>query len=218
MKQQYLILYIRVIFIKIQTAAVNLLAHAFLSFNNPPVLVGNMISDYVKGKKQFSYPVAIQQGISLHRAIDSFTDEHPATKAAKEFFRPAYRLYAGACVDVVYDHFLANDVQQFSDENELKQVAENTYTILEQNTAYLPEKMLAMLPYMRSQNWLYHYRFKFGIEKSFGGLIRRSAYLTDSATAFAVFEKQYDELQQCYRFFFPEVKKMAADWLQQSAL
>jgi acyl carrier protein phosphodiesterase len=27
--------------------------------------------------------------------IDTFTDEHPATKEAKEFFRPHYRLYSG---------------------------------------------------------------------------------------------------------------------------
>jgi acyl carrier protein phosphodiesterase len=193
---------------------VNLLAHAYLSFDQPPLLVGNMISDYVKGKKQFLYPPAIQRGITLHRAIDTFTDEHVATKAAKEFFRPAYRLYAGACVDVVYDHFLANDADQFINEEALKEFAEKTYKHLEQYQLHMPEKFLAMLPYMRSQNWLYHYRFKFGIEKSFGGLIRRSAYLTDSAPAFAVFEKHYDELQQCYNQFFPGVKKMAMEWLK----
>ena len=192
----------------------NLLAHAYLSFDEAPILVGNMISDYVKGKKQFLYPPAIQRGISLHRAIDAFTDAHEATREAKEFFRPAYRLYAGACVDVVYDHFLANDVNEFKDEAALKQLAENTYTHLEANQQHLPEKFLAMLPYMRSQNWLYHYRFKFGIEKSFGGLIRRSAYLTDSAPAFAVFEKHYDQLQQSYNHFFPEVKQLATAWLQ----
>ena len=47
----------------------NLLAHAYLSFNNPPVLVGNMISDYVKGKKKFLYDPAIQKGIELHRVV-----------------------------------------------------------------------------------------------------------------------------------------------------
>ena len=42
-----------------------------------------MISDFVKGKKQFDYPINIQKGIQLHRAIDTFTDQHHATKAAK---------------------------------------------------------------------------------------------------------------------------------------
>ena len=83
----------------------NYLAHAYLSFNDPEILVGNMISDFVKGKKKFDYPIRIQSGITLHRMIDTFTDEHPATKEAKEFFRAYYRLYSGAFIDVVYDHF-----------------------------------------------------------------------------------------------------------------
>ncbi len=73
-----------------------------------------MISDFVKGKKKFDYPVAIHNGIMLHRYIDTFTDEHEATKEAKQVFRPAYRLYSGAFVDVVYDHFLATDENEFT--------------------------------------------------------------------------------------------------------
>ena len=72
-----------------------------------------MISDYVKGKTKFDYPVGIQKGIHLHRLIDEFTDAHPVTAKAKSFFRPQYRLYSGAFIDVVYDHFLALDQKQF---------------------------------------------------------------------------------------------------------
>jgi acyl carrier protein phosphodiesterase len=192
----------------------NLLAHAYLSFNDPGILAGNMISDYVKGKKKFLYPDIVQQGIALHRAIDSFTDNHPATKEAKEFFRSSYRLYSGACVDVVYDHFLANDSNEFQNEEALQSFAAITYSMLTENEIHLPEKFAVMLPYMQSQNWLYNYRFRFGIEQSFGGLVRRSAYLTDSYTAFRIFEDNYEGLEACYQHFFPAVKKMAADWFQ----
>jgi hypothetical protein len=65
----------------------NYLAHAYLSFNDSNLLLGNMISDYVKGKKKFDYPIKIQQGIHLHRLIDEFTDFHPITKEAKQFFK-----------------------------------------------------------------------------------------------------------------------------------
>jgi acyl carrier protein phosphodiesterase len=66
----------------------NYLAHAWLSFNQPEILVGNMISDFVKGKKRFSFSERIQQGIMLHRSIDEFTDAHDATKKAKQFLKP----------------------------------------------------------------------------------------------------------------------------------
>ena len=38
----------------------NYLAHAYLSFGNEDILVGNMISDFVKGKKKYDYSITIQ--------------------------------------------------------------------------------------------------------------------------------------------------------------
>ena len=193
----------------------NYLAHAYLSFNQPSILVGNMISDFVKGKKKFDYADEIQKGITLHRAIDDFTDTHPATHEAKQFFRPQYRLYAGAFIDVVYDHFLANDNNQFATSEDLQSFSENTYTQLFDNFNALPENFRKMLPYMKEQNWLYNYQFTHGIEKSFEGLVRRAAYLTESKIAFTLFNENYIELEKCYHVFFPELKNFAAYHLKQ---
>lgn len=186
----------------------NLLAHAYLSFEQPELLVGNMISDYVKGKKQYDYPLGIQQGIRLHRAIDSFTDSHPATARGKAVFRPVVGLYAGAFMDVVYDHFLALDNSQL-DETGWQQFTARVYASLNNQEGFLPEKFARMLPYMQTQDWLYNYRFTWGIEKSFGGLVRRAAYLTESTPAFELFLANLPLLADCYNEFFPAVKKMA---------
>ncbi len=185
----------------------NYLAHAYLSFYNPEILAGNMISDYIKGKKQFDYPVAIQKGIQLHRAIDYFTDTHAATQELKSFFRPQYRLYSGAFADVVYDHFLANDIQQFNTEADLKQFATATYNLLEPFSVFFPLPFQKMFPYMKEYNWLYNYRYAWGIEKSFGGLVGRAAYLTESEKAFEIFNSHYAAMQICYNNFFPDLKK-----------
>jgi acyl carrier protein phosphodiesterase len=194
----------------------NLLAHAYLSFNNPPILVGNMISDYVKGKKKFSYDPLIQKGIQLHRVIDDFTDRHPETQEAKYFFKADYRLYAGAFVDVVYDHFLANDSVQFKADDALNLFAQHTYTELEIYKQVMPERFAKMLPYMQSQNWLYNYRYHQGIERSFEGLVKRAAYLDESAIAFKIFNEAYASLQACYLNFFPDLKLLAETWVKEN--
>ncbi len=186
----------------------NYLAHAYLSFNNTDILVGNMISDFVKGKKQFDYPLPIQKGIRLHRAIDQFTDEHPATRAAKQYFKPAVGLYAGAFVDIVYDHFLALDNNELPESN-WKVFADDVYKKLATQQKHLPEKFAKMLPYMSSQNWLYNYRFTWGMENSFGGLVRRAAYLSDASDAFILFTEHYTALQKQYTVFFPQLKAFA---------
>jgi acyl carrier protein phosphodiesterase len=193
----------------------NYLAHAYLSFDQPEILVGNMISDFVKGKKRYDYPEGIQLGITLHREIDRFTDEHAALKNAKEIFRPAYRLYAGALVDVVLDHFLAVDKNEFTEEK-LHLFTKETYDALATYAEFFPEKFSAMFPYMRSQDWLFNYRHHWGIEKSLGGLVRRSRYMTESETAFRLFTENYTVFENCYRVFFPEVKKFAAGFLQKN--
>lgn len=189
----------------------NLLAHAYLSFNEPYILAGNMINDYVKGKKKFDYPIAIQRGMTLHRAIDEFTDTHPATIEAKQFFRPQYRLYAGAFVDVLYDHFLANDASQFADENALENFCTQTYSQLQNNLPLLPLKFQQVFPYMKTQNWLYNYRLKTGIEKGFNGLVKRAAYLSESVIAFSIFNEQYAQFQLCYNEFFPALKNFSLE-------
>jgi acyl carrier protein phosphodiesterase len=193
----------------------NFLAHAHLSFNQPGILVGNMISDFVKGKKQFEYPALIQKGIQLHRAIDNFTDTHDVTQQVKLFFKPQYRLYAGAFADVVYDHFLANDVTAFSTEADLKQFALSTYAILDNNFEVLPGNFQAILPYMKEYDWLYNYKNKWGIQKSFNGLVRRSSYLVESDIAFEIFNEHYASLDALYHEFYPDIKNFAAHHLQQ---
>jgi acyl carrier protein phosphodiesterase len=192
----------------------NYLAHAYLSFNQPAIVAGNMISDFIKGKKQLDYPDDIRKGITLHRAIDAFTDDHAVTKEAKEIFRPHYRLYSYAFMDVVYDHFLANDKLHFS-EDALFRFSQEVYAILENYQPQLPESFRLMFPYMKQHNWLYNYRNRTGIERSFEGLARRAMYIKESKTAFTLFESNYAQLQQYYARFFPALHEFAFNKLQE---
>jgi acyl carrier protein phosphodiesterase len=214
---------------------VNYLAHAYLSFGVPDIVVGNLISDFVKGKKQMDYPDSIRKGITLHRAIDTFTDTHPVTRRAKSYFRAVYGLYSGPLTDVVYDHFLANDPVAFSagagatdeaipalpDHNadasgigrsrvlSLTAFAQQTYRQLATRESLFPERFARMFPYMRDQDWLSHYQYKEGIFNSFAGLARRAAYMPPPQQAYELFEAHFADLEACYREFFPSLRDFA---------
>lgn len=191
----------------------NYLAHAYLSFGKPGIVTGNLISDFVKGKKKYGYPEKIFNGIELHRRIDEFTDSHEATSEAKVFFKPVYRLYAGAFVDVVYDHFLANDRNEFPAERDLFSFTQTVFSMVDADSDYLPERFALIFPFMKSQNWLYNYRLTDGINKSFHGLVRRALYMEDANPAFRIFNENYDQLRICYERFFPHVKSFAHKYL-----
>lgn len=189
-------------------AFVNFLGHAYLSFDHPEVLVGNMISDFVKGRAQYSFPENIQKGIRLHRMIDDYTDIHQATKEAKEIFRPYYRLYSAPLVDVVYDHFLAGDPDVFTDES-LKAFTQTTYSILDQYAYLLPARFTALLPYMKKDNWLYGYKTEAGIFRSIQGLMHRASMQDDGRQAFALLTQNKSQLTLRYRDMIADVKHFA---------
>jgi acyl carrier protein phosphodiesterase len=192
----------------------NYLAHAYLSFRQPDVLVGNLISDFVKGRAQYDYPAPIQKGIQLHRAIDGFTDQHKINIIARKAFKPAVGLYAGAFLDIVYDHYLANDPLVFAGD-QLAVFSNWVYTELENREANFPAKFALLFPYMKSQNWLSNYQYNRGIEKTMAGVTRRAKYLEDSAPAFAIFEKEYSYFENAYQRFFPELLLFVNNYYRQ---
>lgn len=184
----------------------NYLGHAFLSFGKRELLVGNMIGDYVKGSRELeNYPEGIRKGIMLHRQIDEFTDKHAAATLAKHIFRPDYGLYAGAIVDVLWDHFLANDPRFFATVKDLEIFSKDTYAHLEASESLLPESFKPAFGSMREHNWLYNYRTVKGVEKALKGLSYRAKYLGDTTKAYQLFLQYFYELNQRYFEFVDDV-------------
>lgn len=189
----------------------NYLAHAYLSFHDPAITTGQMIADFVKGKQIYSYNERVQQGIRLHRALDEYTDAHPASRQAKAIFQPACGPYGPVFMDVVYDHFLANDPGIFTLET-LESFTVDTYNILGERENQLPPVFQQVFLHMRTHNWLYHYHEMDGIFRSFSGIVRRAKYFNQPATVpYSVFEQHYDALALCYRQFFPDALDFMKD-------
>lgn len=178
----------------------NYLGHAYLSFGDADILTGNMIGDHVKGKlvAQEHYPESIWKGIMLHRKIDEFSDNHPATKRTKILFREDYGLYSGAIMDTLYDHFLANDPKMFRNYDALEAFTHTTYAQLAQNAAYFPEGFANYFPHMQEHNWLYGYRTLKGMERSLLGLTRRALHMPPPEKAYTLFVTHFYEINQAY--------------------
>lgn len=190
----------------------NFLAHAFLSFGRPEILVGNLLADFVRGSQQFAFSPAIQAGIRLHRAIDLFTDTHEAVRRAKHYLTPACGRYSGVFTDVAFDHFLARDGRYFSQKT-LLAFAQQTYLTLDTHQAIFPETFSRIFRLMKENDWLAGYQHSAEIARSFAGLYHRAKFLPDQGDAMVVFEQHYDDMRGCYLPFMPEVIRFARDQL-----
>ena len=92
----------------------------------------------------------------------------------------------GAFVDIIYDHFLANDAYEF-EEGALANFAQNTYVQLESYEKWLPEKFQRLL-FLHANAKL---AFKLPINRrhtqQFQGLCRRAKYIDDPEPVFEAF-------------------------------
>ena len=88
----------------------NFLAHLFLSFENEDHVIGNFIADFIRNKEVKNYSLEIQQGIQIHREIDSFTDNHPSVRKGTFRLRPHHRKYAPVVIDILYDHYIGKQL------------------------------------------------------------------------------------------------------------
>lgn len=178
----------------------NYLAHSILSFTNGQ-LVGNMIADFIKNNERENFPSEIQEGIKLHRAIDTFTDSHPSVSEAKKLFSPLVRLYSGAFVDVAFDYFVAH----LYTEQELKLKSRRTYDILWENEKWLPDHYKKMLVRMEKDDWLTNYREDNGIKFSMQNVLHKAKYLDTNLAVFDVFMNNKAELKIYFDKFYPDL-------------
>ncbi len=184
----------------------NLLAHIYLSRGNSDLMVGNFIGDAVKGKQYLSYSKQIQNGILFHRRIDKYTDTHPLTSACKQYFIKGFGLHSGIVVDILYDHYLAKNWEEYHHQN-LKEFTGDTYNYLQKKIWVMPKKMQMMLPYIIERDWLSLYANIEGIHRVLYGMSIRTSVPAKANYAKAVIEAHYYELEANFKEFFKDLQE-----------
>lgn len=192
----------------------NFLAHIYLSNNEDQVTIGNFIADGIKGKRYKKFPVGIQKGILLHRQIDTFTDAHPTVRQSTKRLHENYGHYSGVIVDILYDHFLAKNWDNYS-ETPLETFIENFYTLMKANFETLPPRTQNMMPHMIAGNWLLSYAEIEGIQKVLDGMNRRTQNKSGMNTATVELREFYTEFEAEFTSFFKELRIFSKDILKE---
>jgi acyl carrier protein phosphodiesterase len=182
----------------------NYLAHLFLSRNEPQIMVGNFIADFVRSSQTANFPEKIKEGIALHHQIDHYTDTHAMVQQSKDRLRPEFGKYAGVIVDVFYDHFLSIHWEKFTTQNRLD-FCKQAYTNLQNNFVYLPPPLQAYLPELIEKNWLYFYASFEGVRRALTNLSNRSVHRKDLPKALDTLKTDYNGFEEDFLIFFPDL-------------
>ena len=151
----------------------NFLAHALLGGDSQALIVGGVIGDWIKGPLPGTLPSDLARGAALHRAIDSYSDTHPAFQASRARISGQRRRYAGVLVDIFYDHILARDWADIH-HLPLDQYCRTVYQAIAQRLDQIPESFHPALKLMAQEDWLNSYVRQEGIADVLARMSRRA--------------------------------------------
>ena len=182
----------------------NFLAHLYLSQNNTDIMIGNFIADHIQGNKYEGFSAEIQQGIFLHREIDTFTDAHEVVRKSKRRLHERYRHYDGVIIDIFYDYFLAKNWASYS-EIPLELFTKSVSNLLDEIKLDLPIKSQQFINYMIEYNILFNYKYKDGIEKVLNGMNKRTKGKSQMNLAIEDLQCLEAEFEADFTLFFKEL-------------
>jgi acyl carrier protein phosphodiesterase len=190
----------------------NYLAHIYLSKDDDLLKIGNFAADSIKGKSFLKYPERMRTGITLHRAIDTYTDSHPIVRESVSRLFPKYSQYRTLIVDILYDHYLAKNWNDFHPQP-LSEYVNEFYTLLENQYSILPKRVQSFLPVMTEHNWLLSYATIDGIGKILYQMNIRTKRRSDMHLAVYDLQKFYSEFEKEFRTFFEDLETYVEDLL-----
>ncbi len=181
----------------------NFLAHAWLARGgSDEFLWGNLIADGVKGSDLSAWPAAVAEGIHHHRRVDAYVDAHAVVAEIRRRAPDRQRRYAGIALDLVWDHFVA---QELGLQTQRSPLVTRTYRLLSAQPA--PARLATLVPALVEQDWLHRYAdFAFTC-RAIAGIGQRLAGPNRLAELVPWLEEEHARLSHDFQRLWPEIRQ-----------
>lgn len=195
----------------------NHLAHVVLAEPTPASRLGNLIADYLRPMEVAALPPAIRLGVAQHRAVDGFTDRHPAVHRAIARLPEKWGWFKGIVLDVYFDYLLTRTWREF-DLPPFNAFIDEVNRDLLTAVRDAPEALDDVTRIVAGDR-LRGYRELAGIEgalRRISGIIaeRMPTRAVDLVPALADLEAAREELTTDFRVLFPDLRWFSTDWLR----
>lgn len=191
----------------------NYLAHLYLSQSDINLMVGNYIADHVKGKDYLKFSEEVQQGIIMHREIDTFTDTHPIPQIGKDRLYAKYGKYSAVLIDMFYDHVLAREWADYSP-IPLSTFSRSVYQVLKTQQHLFPASSSRTLDWMSRGDWLSGYATVEGIGRALSGISQRARFENNMDKSVDTLIEFYHEYKAEFAEYFPLLIKHISPFLK----
>ena len=186
----------------------NHLAHCWLARGNDGHVAGGFLGDFYKGPIQQDLPRELQEGIRLHRYIDSLTNQMPEMRSTYSRFGTELRRVAPILLDLVADHLLARHWDRYGT-GELSDFTLKCYRIIGQYE--IPCSGKRFFQHLISRNLWCEYT-NFDVVLSVMCRILTRLNLEDRATHLSKLEPRMDDFHQDFCEYFPILENNVKKW------
>lgn len=202
----------------------NLLAHVLIAYATLPntdgqECTGSIMADYYSGQDIAVFPPGLQAGLRQHRAVDAFTDAHPAFVAVRRAIAAAGapRFTAGIITDIFWDHVLASEWDDWGlplSGLGLEPFCAVVHGRIAGTEEYFGPGFAELFRAMVKDSWLSSYARLDAIERTLAGLSRRMSGQPDLASCASLLIHQGDIIRAGFATFWPELVDYARAWKQ----
>lgn len=199
----------------------NFLAHCLIGAQatqteNPALIVGGFLGDFIKGPVPAELPADLALGVRLHRRIDAYSNQHPGIRCSCARFPQHLRRMAPIFVDIIADHCLARRWSEFSDEP-ITTFTRRAYQQIAGHTSWLSARGERFFRYMSEEDLLASYRHPETMHQGLRSITRRlgKEHLNSDLAAIAV--EQLGRLEEDFLEYFPDMLAHAKEWVRLEA-
>ena len=177
-------------------------------------MTANLFGDFVKGRDLSAYEPKIQQGILLHRAIDTYVDQSETVlKLMRKLYQRLPKV-SSVAVDLFFDHLLAKNWNQFHP-IPLDQYLEQFYQEIKLSEQLYSAEFIFTMNKLIEYNWISHYPTLYGLDKSCQGVSRRISFPNELKNGKTVFIEHQQEITETFYQFMEEANEyFVVDYLK----
>ncbi len=168
-------------------------------------MVANLFGDFCKGKSYLNHPIEVQKGVLLHRAIDSFIDNHDAVREIrKKLYAPLPKV-SGIVIDLYFDHLLAKNWQTFHHRT-LTDFLVLFYKHTKTPELTYPSDFLGFIKKLRESKWMNYYASEFGFQKSCESVSRRLSFESELTNAPSLIAPYKNDLFDAFKIYMKDAQ------------
>lgn len=190
----------------------NYLAHLHIAKHTQTSLLGNFLGDFIKGNPAGKFNTQVEQGIRLHRFVDSYIDSHDLVRSIKPLFDEELRRFAPIALDMFWDHCLAKRWQHYNEES-LQVFSLQAQWLIEteelQLKEPLPERFHKVAESMWKGNWFKHYTDINNIDFALQRIAMRRPRMAPLAKTFVTLVEHYEQLDDTFLLLYPDILSAA---------